>query len=390
MKTTDKELLGDHRVVGNDLIKVACEEDHTFVYIPPRLSRQYLEEVLSDSLGRSVSILSCRTTNLCASVWGGVSHSGSTVLRLSIELGAGDCLDVAAKILCPDSVNLFKPDMRFSARMAEVAWAKWWGEQDVSWVPEVHATRSDATAREFWILQEYFPQVGWPDATQENAKFFDSNRGRLLLSHAADLHAYSRERIDELLGLFPNDWPSLPSLVANVAEAVADASFLTSIGVSDHERRTIDHCRCMVERRPQWIDEWEIVCVTSDIAPDNVGVRRSGKAEELVTFDWSCAGLAPMEAEIDVLLGRLENGTEEAKAELARYYLNEYAVRAGRIIPHDRFMARLVWARFILHFGRIAASVKKLRWVPGVTGTAAYIHLCVGLGERLLPQLAVD
>jgi len=305
-------------------------------------------------------------------------------------LGTRDRLDVVAKILCPDSVNLFSTDFRFSKRVGEVAWAKWWGEQDVSWVPEVYATRSDATAREFWILQEYLPQVGWPDATQENAKVFDSNRGRLLLSHAADLHAYSRDRIDELLGLFPDDWPSLPSFVANVAEAVADASFLTKIGVSDDERTAIDHCCRAVERRPRWIEEWEIVCITSDIAPDNVGVRRSGKAEELVTFDWSCAGLAPMEAEIEVMLGRLENGSEEVKAGLVRYYLNEYAARTGRRIPDDRFMARLVWARFIVHFGRIAASVKKLRWVPGLTGTAGYIHLCVDLCERLLPQLAVD
>jgi hypothetical protein len=202
--------------------------------------------------------------------------------------------------------------------VAEIAWAKWWGEQGVPWVPRVYATRLDRTAREFWILQEYFPQVGWADAVLENAKLFNNNRGRLLLNHAADLHAHSRERIDELLRLFPDDWPCVPSLVTNVTEAVTDASFLASIGVSDHERTMIEHCCHAVERRPEWVDEWELVCVTADIAPDNVGVRRSGTVEELVTFDWSATGLAPMEAEIDVMLGRLRGDSQEEKEDLTR------------------------------------------------------------------------
>ncbi len=124
MQKSDKEPVGNNRVVGNDFIRVACEEDHTFVYIPARLNRPYLEQVLSDSLRRKVAIRSCQTTNLCASVWGGVSHSGATVLRLSMALDDGDHLDVVAKVLCPDSVNLFKLDRRFSGRVAEIAWPK--------------------------------------------------------------------------------------------------------------------------------------------------------------------------------------------------------------------------------------------------------------------------
>jgi len=132
------------------------------------------------------------------------------------------------------------------------------------------------------------------------------------------------------------------------------------------------------------------VCVTADIAPDNVGVRRVGTVEEVVTFDWGTASLAPMEAEIYVLLWRLKDGAEAEKADLVRFYLDEYAARTGRTIAHDRFMARVVWAQFVQHLGRIAGCVKGLRWVPGVTGPRDYIHVCVELCERLLPQLPGD
>ncbi len=380
----------DSRVVGNDLIRVACAEDQAFVYVPPRLDRPYLEDVLSAWLGRRVGIRRCRTTNLCALVWGGVSHSGATVLRLAVEFEDGDSLDVAAKILCPDSVNLFKLDRRFSGRLAEVAWAEWWGRQEVRWAPKVYATRADVAAREFWILQEYFPQVGWPETVSADSKCFTRDRGLSLMSHAADVHAHSRARIGELAALFPDDWPGLTFLAADVAEAMADASFLAGLGVSDHERAVIDRCLQAVERRPGWVDEWELVCVTADIAPDNVGVRRVGTVEEVVTFDWGTASLAPMEAEIYVLLWRLKDGAEAEKADLVRFYLDEYAARTGRTIAHDRFMARVVWAQFIQHLGRIAGCVKGLRWVPGVTGPRDYIHVCVELCERLLPQLPGD
>ena len=128
MKTEDGKSVRDCRVAGNDFIRVACEEDSAFVYVPSQLNKEYLEQVLSDSLGQDTSILSCRTTNLCASVWGKVSHSGATVLRLSVEMDTGDCMDIVAKILCPDSVNLFKLDRDFSFRVAEMTWARWWNE----------------------------------------------------------------------------------------------------------------------------------------------------------------------------------------------------------------------------------------------------------------------
>jgi len=77
-------------------------------------------------MGHEVSIQECHTENLCQTVWGGVSHSGATVLHLVLKLSSGESLDLAVKILCPDSVNLFKLDKDFSGRRDEITWARWW------------------------------------------------------------------------------------------------------------------------------------------------------------------------------------------------------------------------------------------------------------------------
>jgi hypothetical protein len=117
------------------VISVPHSTDDVFVHVPPRLDLPYLESAISRTLGRNVTICDCLAANLCVHHWGGVSNSGATILRLTLRLARGDALDVVAKILSPDAVNLFKVDCCFSSRLAEVTWAEWWGKQGVGWCP---------------------------------------------------------------------------------------------------------------------------------------------------------------------------------------------------------------------------------------------------------------
>jgi len=141
-------------------IKAPPGNDDAFVYVPRGLNQQYLGAVMSRALTQEVSVSQCSAINLCAGNFGGVSNSGATVLRLSLKLSNGDTQDVVAKILSPAELNLFKIDHRFDAREAEIQWAGWWGRQGVPFVPKVYDTRANRVAREFWVIQEYFPQVG--------------------------------------------------------------------------------------------------------------------------------------------------------------------------------------------------------------------------------------
>ena len=102
------------------MIQLDRQPGHDFIHLPASLDKAYLERGLSRSLHRSVDIRSCRTSNLCAHKWGGVSDSGATVLRFSLDTSAGP-LDLVAKILSPDTVNLFKNDTRCDVRLREVA-----------------------------------------------------------------------------------------------------------------------------------------------------------------------------------------------------------------------------------------------------------------------------
>jgi hypothetical protein len=373
------------------MLSVLPSDDDDFVYVPARLDERYIEAVLSRALHRDVAIAACECTNLCTGRHGGVSNSGATVLQLSLQLPGGDLLDVVVKILSPDAVNLFKLDLRFDARIAEVHWATWWGKQDVSWVPVVYDTRADPRSREFWIIREYLPQVGWPDTPVHGRKAFvaDPHRLRLLFKHAADLHAYSRLHMDELITLFPDDLPSASAsaTIAHVRTAMADAAFLDAIGVDAREREVIDDCCAAAGRIPSWVEAWDAVCVTADIAPDNVGIRRSGTTEEAVTFDWGSAYLGPMEAEIAVLLSRLDAVPQDTRDELVQYYLDRYAELTGRQIPLVPFVARMPWLNFLLHLGRIAGCVDRLRWVPYETRSRDYLRLCARLCTRLLEEL---
>ena len=376
--------------MSNPWTSLARGPDHDFVYIPPTLDRAYLEQVLSRTLGQDVALSRCTATNLCAGNYGGVSNSGATVLRLSLELGSGEPLDLVAKILSPDAVNLFKCDRRFDSRLAEIAWAAWWGRQNVPYAARLYDARADTQSREFWIVQEYLSQVGGSSVTDDPTKHFcaEAPRLRQLFETIARLHAHSRRRIDELLSLFggPRIQPGHLCTPTQLLEALnglfADITFLSTIGVAEEERQLLDKYCAAIEQRPTWVDEWDVVCVTADWAPDNLSVR----GEELVTFDWGTTRLAPMEEDLFVLLGRLALG-DEAKHELVRHYLWVYAVKTGRQIDERAFAARLPWARFLVTLRYLVEHANNLRWVPYQTRSREFIHLFVRLCNRYLADL---
>jgi hypothetical protein len=365
-------------------------EDHDFVYLPPALDRATLERVVSRALGRDVALVRCTTTNLCAGQWGGVSNSGATVLRLTLELEQGEPLDVVAKILSPDAVNLFKCDCRFDSRLAEIAWARWWGEQGVPYVARVYDTRADVQARALWIVQEALAQPGWSDASGDPMKHFSGDERRLqrLFETVARLHGHSRTRIDELLSLFagpriqPGHLVTPTQLLKALDNLLADRAFLGEIGVAKQERRSLDMYGTAIAQRPAWVDEWDVVCVTADWAPDNLGVR----GQELVTFDWGTTRLAPMEEDIAVLLSRLAL-EDAAKREWVRHYLGVYAAETGRLIDADAFVARLPWARFAVTLRYVVEHANSLRWVPYQTRSRELIHLLIRLCDRYLAKL---
>ncbi len=376
------------------MISVPHSSDDVFVHVPPRLNLAYLAKALSRRLGRDITIADCATTNLCASNWGGVSCSGATVLRLSLTLDGGDTLDLVAKILSPDPVNLFKVDIRFSSRLAEVAWADWWGSQDVTWVPVIYDTRAEMRAREFWIIHEYFPQVGWPgfDATKPKGPgHFSADTGRLrkLMRQVALLHAHSRPRIEELRGILPGDdgKDACPSqtLQSWLTQAVADSSFLSGIGVTDEERVSLDALGDALAHVPEWVEQWDVVCVTGDWAPDNLGIR-DGNDSEFVTFDWGTTRLAPMEEDIDVLLRRIKDVGSAQKENLLAHYLDIYADKTGRRIELAEFRARIPWARFFAHLRYLLGHIEALRWVPYQTRSREFVHLFTGYCKSLLEE----
>jgi hypothetical protein len=385
-----------NKPMKQQMIDVAWNSRDAFMHVPPRLDLRYLESVLCRARGRDDAIVACTATNLCATNRGGVSNSGATVLRLSLYLGGGDCIDLVVKILSPDSVNLFKVDCRFSSRVAEVAWAEWWGKQDVDWVPVIYDTRSDTRSREFWILQEYLPRVGWPGFDPAKPKGTGSFTAQAEQLHAmfrqiAVMHAYSRKRIAELRGLFPPDGPSsgnacpAATLRQWLADAVADPALLSVIGVTEDERRSLVAFGQFLARVPLSVEDWDDVCVTADWGPDNFGIRDPAGAA-LVTFDWGTTRLAPMEEDIDVVFMRLKGIDATLRSELLAHYLGVYADRTGHPIEADRFLSRLPWARFFVTLRYLLGHLEALRWVPYQTRSRDLVHLFIGLCGRQMTE----
>lgn len=378
----------------NMFISLPDPERDVFVHIPRSFDVPYLERVISRSLARDVSVSGCRAANLCACNWGKVSCSGATVLRLSLTLSDGASLEMVAKILPPDPVNLFKIDCQFDCRLADVAWAKWWGQQGVPFVGAIYDTRADIESREFWILQECFPTVGWSDAVKLGAKDFtaDENRLRCVYEHAADLHAHSRNRIADLLlifdrgGIHQGHLCRTPDLLETLDSVCQDTRFCSLVGIPDVERRKLEGFCDAVQNRPSWVDQWDIVCVNHDIAPDNLGQRTREPSAECVTFDWGTAHLGPMELEIDLILRRTQGLPSARKAELLSDYLSSYARQTGRRIEQQGLVARMPWAWFLYHLRMIAEHMVSLRWVPHQTRSREAIRLFIGVCESAIEQ----
>lgn len=375
------------------MIALSDSDKQAFVYIPHSFNVPYLEEALSHALNKDIAIAGCRTTNLCAWNDWGVSNSGATVLRLGLDLKDGRSLDVKAKILSPDVVNVFGPDCRFDARLSEIAWAKWWGEQGVSFVPTIYDTRVNCTTREFWILEEYFTQVGWHGFTSDAPKgmgHFSTglNTLKTLFEHVATLHAYSHKQSAALLERFsgstirPGHLCTPAMLVDALSNVVDDAQFLADHDITGAECRSLASYAETVAQRPGWVDAWDIVCVTADWGPDNFGIRESGKADELVNFDWGTTRLAPMEEDLDVLLMRLVDVDREAKQRLVQHYLRIYGEQTGHQIDAQIFTARIPWARFLVTLRYIAGHVNNLLWVGYQSRSEDMLHLFIGLCEK--------
>jgi hypothetical protein len=365
-------------------------DDRSFVYVPSGLDTSYLESVVSRVTGREVGIASCVTTNLCVGNWGEVSNSGATVLRLSLTLQDGDVLDLVVKILSPDAVNLFKIDCRFDARQQEIAWSRWWGRQNVPFVSRIYDTRCDPVAREFWILQEYFPTIGWDDVPVAGMKHFVTTRDRLLrlFGHAADIHAYSRNHIGELKTLLP---ASTPAETLDILSSVLDdADFQALVGLQTDECRMLEAQCLAVEQRPHWVDAGDLVCVSNDLAPDNFALRRTGDHDQIVTFDWGTAHLAPMELDIDLLLRRIQKVNEDVRSELLDGYLKRYVEKTGHSVDREAFRARMPWVRLLFHQRMIADHVRSLRWVPHQTRSKELMRLFIGLCDQMLTRLWHD
>jgi len=376
------------------VIELAGSGQHAFVHIPPRLDVTYLEGVLSRSLDRPTAITACKATNLCAWNEWGVSNSGATVLRLDLDLVDGTSTTVKAKILSPDTINPFKPDCRFDARLPEIAWARWWGKQGVSFAPIVYDTRADPAAREFWIVEEFFPQVGWSDFPADVPKgmgHFRANPDRLttLFEHVAQLHSYSWHQRAALLERFsgteihPGYLCTPAMLVDALVRLLDDKSFLAKHRITTDECHLVASYVETVAQRPDWVDSWDVVCVTADWGPDNFGVRDPGQENELVIFDWGTTRLAPMEEDLDVLLTRLGDVEQDTRRHLVQRYLQVYGERTGRQIDQQTFVARLPWARFLVTLRYMAEHLNDLRWVGYQSRSEEMVHFFVGLCEGL-------
>jgi hypothetical protein len=233
--------------------------------------------------------------------------------------------------------------------------------------------------------------AGDQGAAGDTAKHFAAPTRRLhqLFETIARLHAHSRRHIHELLSLFAgprirHGYLCTPRQLLEALDSLfADTAFLHSIGVTEEEHRSLDTYCTAIEQRPPWVDEWDIVCVTADWAPDNLGVR----GEEWVAFDWGTTRLAPMEEDLDVLLGRLEL-EEAAKQGLLGHYLSAYAAETGRQIDAETFTARLPWARFLVTLRYIVEHADSLRWVPYQTRSRELIHLFIRLCNGHLKNLS--
>ncbi len=361
-----------------------------FVWMPDRLNGDFVQHVVGERLGRPVHVRDCRVTNLCSGMFGGTACSGATVLHIRLDLHEGESIDLVAKILSPDPVNLYKIDCRFDSRISEVRWSEWWGQRDRAWLPRVYDTHLDIDRREFWIVREHLPQIGWPDVTVSNWGHFKLTGPRLLrlIETLAEVHADSAKAIDELLGLLPGDGIRygaacrLDDLVRGLDEFIDDERLLKVIGIGDAERDQVKQYRDAVAERPRWLDEWTTVLTTHDVKPDNFGFR-DGDRNQPVFLDFGAARLAPIEEELTLMLGRLD-ADDVLRDHILRSYLDHLAQIGGPRIEMIDLMRRLPWAEPALLLRSLIEQANALRWVPHQDRSKGYIrHFIRVVGNRL-------
>ena len=104
----------------SEAITIPCEPSGIFIYIPASLTPQYISDVISKYFGRQTIVCSYKAESLCANNELRVSNSGATVLKLSLLLSNGETLNVVAKILSSEVLNLFKLDKFFASRINEL------------------------------------------------------------------------------------------------------------------------------------------------------------------------------------------------------------------------------------------------------------------------------
>jgi hypothetical protein len=171
-------------------------------------------------------------------------------------------------------------------------------------------------------------------------------------------------------------------LLDALADLLDDARFLADHDITPVKCRLLEGYRQAVAQRPSWVDAWDMVCVTADWGPDNLGVREPGRPTELVTFDWGTTRLAPMEEDLDVLLRRTADVDQEERQRLVQHYLCVYGEQTGHHIDIDLFTARISWARFLVTLRYIAEHVNNLRWVGYQSRSEDMLHLFIRLGEK--------
>ena len=326
----------------SELLDFPRQPDDLFVFIPPALNRDYLEDVLSRYLGEPIRILEAKSENVRAGYYGGVACSGATVVSVQLDLSNGETLDLAAKILSPDPVNLFKIDCRYDSRIAEMRWTEWWGSRGKPWAPTIYGTRLDPKRREFWILREFYPQIGWADVPETEWGHFslDAGRLRIMVETVAEMHAESAQAIEELRRLFPEPGIRqggeccLVDLKTALNGVIADEFLFRVVGLGEQERDRLKAYRQCLAERPDWLEDWRIVCVSADLKPGNLAFR-ANDGRHPVLFDFGAARLAPMEQELALLLNRLD--ADDALTEtVLTWHLDRFRACTGaRIVAAD-------------------------------------------------------